>query len=164
MSAAFVPAMIRLCESCATDDPSAPSLVSPKPLTNPSPIRPDARWRSMLAIRRTSRSGSKHQSPPCRAHAPHAAPGHDLVGDDLDDRTVLVGEPQAEHRLGQLGQPNRIGMSESSERRPAPSSRPSRAATRPSLITVFTRKSCRSSTRTRSARHPGATAPRSTRP
>ena len=63
MSRALVPAMIRLCESCATDEPSAPSRVSPNPLTSPRPIRPEARCRSMLAIKRTSRSGSNAQWP-----------------------------------------------------------------------------------------------------
>ena len=58
--------MTRLCESCATDEPKAPSCVSPKPLTSPRPIRPEARCRSMLAIKSTSRSGSNAQKPSTR--------------------------------------------------------------------------------------------------
>ena len=66
ISRALVPAMIRLCESWATDEPSAPSCVRPNPLTSPRPIRPEARCRSILAIKRMSRSGSNAQRPSTR--------------------------------------------------------------------------------------------------
>ena len=100
--------MTRLCESCATDEPKAPSCVSPKPLTRPRPIRPEARCRSMLAIKSTSRSGSNAQWPSTRRTRARRVPGDDLVGDDLDHGTCLRREGQAECLFVERPQVDRV--------------------------------------------------------
>ena len=93
-------------------------------------------------------------------HAAIAAPGDDLVGNDLDHWTGFACDAQTEHRLGERRQTDRVRLIKCSCR-PLLHTSSARAATRPSLMTVCTRKLLRSSTRTTSARQPGASEPRS---
>ncbi len=108
MSAAFVPAMIRLCESCATDDPSAPSRVSPKPLTKPRPIRPERLVPLNVRDQHHVALGVECPLSVQPAHAAQAAPGDDLVRNDLDHRTGFVRDAQPEHRLRERPQSDRV--------------------------------------------------------
>ena len=62
IAASLIPTTTTLCASCATVEASAPRR-SPKPRTNPSPIRPVPRWRSITAIFARSRSASATASP-----------------------------------------------------------------------------------------------------
>src|SRR6266487_6764371 len=62
MSSSSIPTTTMLCASCATVDASAPRC-SPEPWTNPWPIRPVPRWRSMTAIFARSLPGSATAKP-----------------------------------------------------------------------------------------------------
>ena len=95
--------MIRLCESCATDDPSARRCqpeAAHQPQTDSAGcfVTLDARDQQDIAF---GIEGPLSAGP---AHAPNAATGDDLVRDDLDHRRTFVREAQAESRLGERRQ------------------------------------------------------------
>ena len=159
MSSSSTPTTTRLCASCATVEANAPAR-SPKPRTSPTPTGPVAWWRSTTAILARSRSGSATTRPSCTAGSSSRAcviswPG--IVSITRTRAAAGIASASRETGAARMVLRTRSGI----RGRANGSARPPAATCTPSLYTRAGRKVSRSSRRSRSARAPGATAPRS---
>ena len=163
MSASATPTITTLCASWATVEANAPAR-RPNPRTSPRPIRPVAWWRSTTAILARSRAGSATTRPSATGASSSRAsviscPGTVSITRTRADSAAMANASAARGADRIVRRTNSgIGGRENG------SARPSDATSRPSFHTRAGRNVSRSSSSTRSARRPGAIAPRSSRP